>query len=323
MIDEKWQMEKRNMASKKMELKILANFIGNWEAYLRFEADSVRMEKELKTVHLLDHLQGKYQVAAFFPKNSFTRLVCFDSDSDDFEPVLNLITKIYLFGFIPLLEYTGRYFHIWIVFKSLIPNKQARELAKTILKGPHSQTQKIEIFPKNDTITRFGNAIILPLGRHRETKKFSTFLDRNTLKPLEIEDIKIALNNPVDKVHQLLERENIFVLEPCMEAIYQQGVEEGLRNYTCYQLVLRLKQQGKTREETFKILLPWVKKCPSDTHPFTVKELKQVIKAAYSGLYISKKVGCNHPLLKRHCIGKSNCFFYENLKRRVIKWKEG
>lgn len=84
-------------------------------------------------------------------------------------------------------RYPDPSYHIWILFEPVpIPAKAARWLALRILEFANVNPKHVEVFPKQVELTEngYGNLVKAPLGLHRAAKKWSFFLDLETLRPL-------------------------------------------------------------------------------------------------------------------------------------------
>lgn len=99
---------------------------------------------------------------------------------------------------LPSLEVvTGGGMHVLVPFGQLIPAAEARQMAREVMdacfyvpsKGdnffvPQNNPNngfEIEVFPKQDTNTGFGNLIRLPLGWHLTAQRRTYFLDRSKI----------------------------------------------------------------------------------------------------------------------------------------------
>lgn len=71
--------------------------------------------------------------------------------------------------------------HVWVFFETPVPATAARRLARLVLDAlpPAPSEVGVEVFPKQARVgaSGFGNLIKLPLGIHRRTGRWSTWLD--------------------------------------------------------------------------------------------------------------------------------------------------
>lgn len=96
---------------------------------------------------------------------------------------------------LPTLEVvTGGGMHVLVPFGNLVPAADARQMAREVMDFGHMIPSKgdnffvpennpdsgieIEVFPKQDTNTGFGNLIRLPLGWHLGAQRRTYFMDR-------------------------------------------------------------------------------------------------------------------------------------------------
>lgn len=99
---------------------------------------------------------------------------------------------------VPTLEVvTGGGMHVLVPFGQLVPAVDARQMAREVMDGCELTPSKgdnffvpknnpdcgieIEVFPKQDTNTGFGNLIRLPLGWHLTAQRRTYFLDRSKM----------------------------------------------------------------------------------------------------------------------------------------------
>jgi len=168
----------------------------------------VRVQEPLTKDVLEAHLQGKLTVGTYQlnPKDNTVKNLCFDLDPEKLENPEEVAEKIIRVCFEKpkgehpriwkhsLLLEASRYpdpsFHIWVFFLLPFPAKAARWLGYRILELADLNPRLIEVFPKQDFLTKerpYGNLIKLPLGKHQVAKKWSYFLNPETFEPLEPE----------------------------------------------------------------------------------------------------------------------------------------
>ena len=166
----------------------------------------VRIEEPLTKDVVECHLKGEKTIGAYQlnPRDNTTKVLVFDIDPEHLENPKKAVKKIVKVCFEKpdekhpriwrhsLLLEASRYpdpsYHIWIFFLVPFPARAARWLGYRILELAELNPAQIEVFPKQDELTRerpFGNFVKLPLGFHRVEKKWSCFLDTETFEPLE------------------------------------------------------------------------------------------------------------------------------------------
>jgi len=163
----------------------------------------------------------------------------------------------------------------------------------------------------------YGNAVKLPLGFHRVEKKWSKFLDPETLNPIDsieaLENIVGAsfLEKELREILEIARKEQKWFSQervsgryhgpdpPCIRALFN-GVKEGTRNEAAIRLASYLLNfKGLKLENVWRILKTWNKR---NTPSLPEKELRNILRSASKGGYI---YGCNDELLNQYC--KKQC----------------
>ena len=88
-------------------------------------------------------------------------------------------------------RYPDPSYHVRLLFSIPIPAAAARWIGAKILTFVDVNPSTVELFPKQEKIDEngFGNCIKLPLGFHQKERKWSRFLNLETLQPLPNETI--------------------------------------------------------------------------------------------------------------------------------------
>ena len=173
-------------------------FINRRDTYAVQQRDGSyrRVEGWLTKPVLKRHLAGEITVGAYQinPRNNSVLWLCSDVDPEHVEKPKEATINIYrecasrFYEKATLIE-SSRWpdpsFHLWCFFWPVpFLAKAARWLGKKILE--HSGVV-VELFPKQDEVnpSDFGNQMKLPLGFHREKRKWSLFLNPENLEPLQ------------------------------------------------------------------------------------------------------------------------------------------
>ena len=139
-------------------------------------------EAELTTWDIQRHLEGRITLGlyAINPRTQRVKWMAIDADyRRALEDLLKLQFELGQAGIQAVLEQSRRGGHLWILFESPVPAKQARIYIRHLagklsveVKGS-GNTEGIELFPKQDRVPdgQFGNAIRGPLGVHRAAGK--------------------------------------------------------------------------------------------------------------------------------------------------------
>ena len=139
-------------------------------------------EVALEVEDVRRHLAGEITLGiyAINPGNQRVKWMAIDADyRRALEDLLKLQFELGQVGIQAALEQSRRGGHLWILFESPVPAKQARIYIRALagklsveLKGS-GNSEGIELFPKQDRVPdgQFGNAIRGPLGVHRAAGK--------------------------------------------------------------------------------------------------------------------------------------------------------
>jgi len=159
-----------------------------------------RVEATLTNEVLEKHLKGEVTVGAYqLDNNNTVKWFCFDLDPEHLDdpkaPAQKLLDVCFerIWKHSVLLEasrYPDPSYHLWIFFSAPFPAKAARWLGYRIIELASLNPRQIEVFPKQDELTKefpYGNLVKLPLGFHRKAKKWSRFLDFETFQPTEVD----------------------------------------------------------------------------------------------------------------------------------------
>ena len=174
-------------------------FVNRPDSYIRQKKDGTyeKEKKSLTPAILLAHQKGQITVATYqLNLENQVKWLCFDIDPQhNPEPLKTAIKLIRtcldqkLFNKSSIILEASRYpdpsYHVWVFFNPSIPAKAAQWLGESVILKGQIKTQ-VELFPKQTEISQdgYGNAVKVPLGFHREEKKWSQFLDFETLQPL-------------------------------------------------------------------------------------------------------------------------------------------
>ena len=203
-------MNKKVEMNKELSLILDKVFVNQRDSYgLQQPNGTYRREEKLLTPKLLEqHLRGELTAGAYqLNKENMVKWLCFDIDPQHIEDPLTTAKNILsvcleedieedgkkrprIWPKAILLEasrYPDNSIHLWIFFEPLLPAKVARWLGVRIIELANVNPKQVEIFPKQTELTEalpYGNCVKLPLGFHREQKKWSRFLNLETFEPL-------------------------------------------------------------------------------------------------------------------------------------------
>jgi hypothetical protein len=236
--------------------------VGNPDAY------SVQQENgkylparaELTDSVLRAHLEGAATIGTYIGHvvdgKTVARTLCFDVDSGE-EVALDEIQRIKTALVEELgvpdsclgIEFSGRKgYHLWLPLTDPRPNHELRRVGRAAL---FLAGVKCEVYPKQDEVKDLGNLVKLPGGVHRLTGNHNDFIDQ------------VPTPMPVNKWEELIARlpeeqrsarKQSDTRFPCMEAIQNEGVQEGGRNIQLFHLATMLRRAGVTDENVEVII---------------------------------------------------------------------
>jgi putative DNA primase/helicase len=165
-------------------------FIVRDDIYLRQSEDGTYSSNKAPTTDdiIKEHLTGKITIGVYtLNKDDTVKWGCVDIDGEHMQDAAekrNTIFNELISAGIPresiLCEESGSpdSYHIWIFFELQTEAKAVKTFLEAICKRVDGN---IEVFPKQATISGkgVGNGVKLPLGFHREQKKWSTIFAKN------------------------------------------------------------------------------------------------------------------------------------------------
>lgn len=190
----------------------------------------VKVEAPLTLEAIKKHLEGRWTIGTYqLSVDSRVKWICFDLDPEKLSKPEEAAKKILgvcleavkgkdkverprVWRHSLLLEasrYPDSSYHVWILFLVPVPAKVARWLGLRILELAGLSPKHVEVFPKQNAISDispYGNLVKLPLGLHQVERKWSRFLDPETLEPLPSEVLleKVGLSFMEADVERIL-----------------------------------------------------------------------------------------------------------------------
>lgn len=180
-------------------------FVNRKDTYAKQTIDNqyIREKKPLTLKVLQQHLKGEITVAAYqLSKENKVKELVFDIDPEHNSDPLGTAKKLveaclekkHFYRNSVWLEasrYPDPSYHVRVLFSIPVLANVARWIGTKLLTFADINPNTVELFPKQKKIDSdgFGNCIKLPLGFHQEEKKWSKFLNLETLQPLPKEAI--------------------------------------------------------------------------------------------------------------------------------------
>jgi predicted transcriptional regulator len=326
------QIKKDEELRKEIAKILYRYFVVRNDTYAKQNEDKsyVRLAEPL-TVDLIEkkHLEGNLTIGTYnLDVENRVKWLCFDVDpqivKDSIETVKNLYVKCTeLFPKRSVLLEASRYndpsFHIWVFFEPEIPAYAARFLGNKVLEK--CGNPNVELFPKQDKIEEdgFGNLMKIPLGLHQQSKKWSCFLNPETLQPMPLESILeiqgcTLLDHDIKKIKEIVQEKETFwfgheakeaeaykgQIPACINHILK-GLRKGLRNESGIRLSCFWLNFCKESPEKVKTMLnEWNLR---NKPPLEERELERIFQSAMRGGY---NYSCEDQILKGFC-SKEGC----------------
>jgi hypothetical protein len=320
-------------ASNSVVRALLNLFVTRRDTYALQQPDGRyrRVEEAITEELLRQHTEGEVTLGVYQldPEMDTVKWMCFDLDPEHLsrpgETAYHLfkLTKELFPSKAVWLEasrYPDPSFHIWVFFLAPVPAAVARFLGRRLLEK--AGQPNVELFPKQEKVEedKYGNLVKLPCGLHQREKKWSRFLDPNTLKPLTLEEFLDRVEDCTLKERDV-KRILIMVEEqrwgwfrgvsegkpyrgrdPACILSLLKGVEEGVRNEAAIRLACYLLNFRHVQDETaWKRLLKWNRR---NKPPLGEDELRSVFKSALENPYT---FGCHDELLSSYCQSPKKC----------------
>jgi DNA replicative helicase MCM subunit Mcm2 (Cdc46/Mcm family)/predicted transcriptional regulator len=322
------QIKQHEALRKEVAKGLFRFFVVRIDTYaIQREDKSYTRVSEPLTPELIEkqHLEGLITIGTYnLNKENNVKWLCFDIDPQNIENSAEITKRIYgkcgeLFPTKSILLEASRYndpsFHVWVFFEPEIPAYAARFLGEKVLEK--CGNPNVELFPKQDKIEEdgFGNLMKIPLGLHKQEKKWSCFLNPNTSEPLALESILelqgcTLLDHEISQIkdmtdrsketfwfgHEAKETEAYKGEAPaCINHILK-GAKEGLRNESAIRLASFWLNFCKEAPEKVKTQLSeWNLR---NKPPMEEKELETIFQSVLRGGY---NYSCEDQILKNHC----------------------
>lgn len=348
-----------SMETKKRISELLFNLFVNRTDISAIQREDGAYHKILQplSVDIIErHLKGELTTGIYQidPKDNSVKWICFDLDGRKIggnvdtkaKEICEVASERLNLNAI-LLEASGSpsSYHVWIFFDPSIPASIANFLGKRILEI--AKVKDAELFPKQTKIAedRFGNLVKMPLGYHKRAQRWSTFLNPQTLAPIDPSCLENVVPVSIsDHDVQRLEKEVVYqkrgkrfekVLaekpyrgqHPICVLKLLQGVKLGERDEVAIRLAGYFHvERGLSEGETLKKLLDWNQSNgppmgenpgdPSDVESYFLEKIRSAEK-------MEGRFGCESLFrFSGICSGKENCeyFCFYRKRRRREKW---
>lgn len=286
---------------------MLSLFVNRRDTYAVQRADGsyVRVPEPLTKEVLERHLAGEVTVGSYqlSPEDDGVIWLCFDIDPERVEEPAEVARRIYKGAveawpreavWLEASRDPDPSYHVWVFFLDPVPADVARWLGRRLLEK--LGIREVEVFPKQDSARgRYGNLMKLPLGYHRRAKKWSRWLDPETLNPLPNETILQAFPATLSKqqiaqIRKHIEDERQKKITdwsgsgepyqgrdpPCIRGLLK-GVVEGWRNEAGVRLASYwLNLRGLAEGEAWSRLQKWNRR---NSPPLDEVELNHVLRS--------------------------------------------
>lgn len=165
----------------------------------------------LTTTDLKHHIQGKKNIAVYFPKSS-SKLIGFDIDTTDFSVVQKvynaIISKDIPNDCVAISSSGNKGFHVDVFLSQLLGFYYTKRFYKAILKETGLSEDVVEVRGAG------GQAYKLPITKHRNTNKECCFLDVNGNKIDTIEAVESYRKADIELIKKVVLESNRFQKKP-------------------------------------------------------------------------------------------------------------
>lgn len=306
-------------------------FINRRDVYARQYAHNnshgyVCVKEELSPELVVEHLNGDRTLGIYaLSRKSTAKWVVIDADTTVKSQLEQIIEEAKKLGLPkPVIEFSGRRgYHFWWFFEKPVSGWKAKSLGEAI-------TREQEVFPKQSEVsedtTRPGSLVKAPLGIHRLSGKWSTFIDSEfrvvndpwgVLRSIEKVDIR-KYHSVINSRKSKRKTEEVIlsgpnILRPCIAEALKEGTTEGYRNETGHLIACEMYRLGVGKEQTKGVLACWnLRNKPR----ISKRELQVIIDNAYSGKGYSYSCSPDGRLRRfLNCIGQEKCHFFKSLKK--------
>jgi len=175
--------------------KFLELFIVRSDCYAlqRLDGSYVKLDSGISIDVLLRHLIGLESISVYpllqSGSDTVARYICFDLDIPDLDVLRQMGVTLESHG-IPrsamLFEFTGRAYHLWVMFSQLYPSRTLYwigrfflDIFSEIFRDRAQDRDPVELFPTHPDLNsvNYSKPIRLPLGINRKTNRRSMFVD--------------------------------------------------------------------------------------------------------------------------------------------------
>lgn len=286
------------------------------------------VRQELTVDDVAEHLAGmaSYGVYVIDPEDQTVRYVVWDLDVMDEEAASFLCESVQALvaevrgpvGREPfwslMREFSGnKGTHVWLFLDRPVPARDVRVWVEENWKPVWTEQATangwpldVEVFPKQDTVPEggFGNLVKLPFGVHAVSGKKSELVSSsgwaNTIddvQPLDGSLIPKAPDQPSRGAGRAAQGGGSPVGSshdgpaspfPCVDAIFNEGVGQGVRDRAMFHLALYYYGHGIPEDVALDLC---IRANENFQPPLPERELRQKVSSAYRGRYSSARCG--------------------------------
>lgn len=236
-----------------MDVDDLQVFVGNPDVFAEQNEDGsyTPVRRPIGEGDLDYHLSGERTLGTYVNDGELARFVVFDVDTGDdamaqAERIVDAVKEMGVRKFSVGIEFSGRKgYHVWVPLGGWIPAADLRRFGRGVLALADVEC---EVFPKQDVVKDLGNLIKLPGGKHRVSGMASEWV---TEMPVPLSIAKWTTDVQPNLPAELAGRRFTTGASerfPCMEAIQNEGCQEGSRNNQLFHLATMLRRAGATSE---------------------------------------------------------------------------
>jgi len=276
-------------------------FVGRPDAYAMWKDGDIRAVRAPLNKDVLEaHLDGEFRVGSYLVReDGLTPYLIFDVDDSKRAVVRKIVRRLQKRKIASYVERSkSKGFHVWVFLEWPMFPANVRQFANLVLRG--MEDEKIEVFPKQDTVAPegLGNCIWLPLFGSDTPSNRTVFVEE-TFEPIKKQWalLREVVKVPPAKVLKYTQRHAVEVEKTAEERIGTETagarIAEGKRNSTLTKIGGAMRRQGASEESIFAALIE--ENQTQCDPPLPDKEVKQIATslAKYKPAEASSKGGGN------------------------------
>lgn len=300
-------------------------WVGTDKSGYRKIVDANGKDVAVTTADVVSHIRGKKTIGIYQLKDNHVKTICLDVDSKDQEAaqkqtllIAHLLVKQFGRQWFLVEDSGSKGYHVWMFFYKPVAASYAYRLGHWIRTHVEPvEGVNIEVFPKQESTTAYGNLIKLPWGINKKSGRRCLFVNAK-FEPLEnqldaLSDV-FTLDNYFYDIGEYLEKIGAPLIEryeykggdryKCMNNLMTNGAVDGSRDIGFFKLACFLRGQGFPQHIAEMVL----EETNNRSHPpAPERDVQDKVDSAYKNGYNVN--ACREPGLDVYC--SASCAFFE------------